>query len=311
MHEGDPTDHVLVLLSGWVRVYTNARTGRWSCSRCAGPVTSSATSPRCRAGHAPRPWTRCRTRSSPSSATTGFLACLHDRPAVGIALLRQMAVRLRDAEAARVGFATMDVAQRVAALLVRLADMHGSPSTGRHGGRHAVDTAGHREQHWRLTACRGPGARDIPRPRDARHRPARRSWWPGPTCCAGSPAMCQMAHSGCAIVRRSINPFRRTLMLAREKTGRGDGETDMRYFCTVSAAVRLGFWLFAVRRGARPHSRTPGLNSASGLARPHRKRHGESLCWRRCSSAGSHPRNGRRRRTGGRPAARALVRRTR
>jgi hypothetical protein len=24
------------------------------------------------------------------------------------------------------------------------------------------------------------------------------------------------------------------------------GETDMRYICTVSAAVRLGFWLFTI-----------------------------------------------------------------
>jgi CRP/FNR family cyclic AMP-dependent transcriptional regulator len=37
-------------------------------------------------------------------------------------------MRLRDAETARIGFATMDVAQRVAALLVRLADTHGTPS---------------------------------------------------------------------------------------------------------------------------------------------------------------------------------------
>ena len=27
MHEGDPTDHVLVLLSGWVRVYATTRDG--------------------------------------------------------------------------------------------------------------------------------------------------------------------------------------------------------------------------------------------------------------------------------------------
>ena len=27
MHEGDPTDHVLVLLSGWVRVYATTRNG--------------------------------------------------------------------------------------------------------------------------------------------------------------------------------------------------------------------------------------------------------------------------------------------
>jgi CRP-like cAMP-binding protein len=37
-----------------------------------------------------------------------------------------MAARLRDSDAARVDFAAMDVAQRVASLLVYLADTHGS-----------------------------------------------------------------------------------------------------------------------------------------------------------------------------------------
>jgi hypothetical protein len=28
------------------------------------------------------------------------------------------------------------------------------------------------------------------------------------------------------------------------ENGKRDGETNMRYFCTLSLAVRLGFWLF-------------------------------------------------------------------
>lgn len=31
-----------------------------------------------------------------------------------------------------------------------------------------------------------------------------------------------------------------------ERKREEDGETDMRYICTVSAAVRLGFWLFTI-----------------------------------------------------------------
>lgn len=125
MHEGDPTDHVLVLLSGWVRAYTNARDGTVVLFALRGPgdVIGDLA--------ALQGWPRTGTVDTLQETEfaqfshDGFIACLHDRPAVGIALLRQMAQRLRDAEAARINFATMDVAQRVAALLVRLADMHG------------------------------------------------------------------------------------------------------------------------------------------------------------------------------------------
>lgn len=128
MHEGDPTDHVLVLLSGWVRVYTNARDGQVILFALRGPgdVIGDIA--------ALQGWPRSGTVDTLGETEFAqfshdeFLACLHDRSAVAIALLRQFAGRLRDAEAARIGFVTMDVAQRVAALLVRLADTHGHDS---------------------------------------------------------------------------------------------------------------------------------------------------------------------------------------
>jgi CRP/FNR family cyclic AMP-dependent transcriptional regulator len=128
MHEGDPTDHVLVLLAGWVRVFTNARDGQVVLFALRGPgdVIGDLA--------ALQGWPRTSTVQTLQETEfaqfthDGFLACLHDRPAVSIALAQQMAMRLRDAETARIGFATMDVAQRVAALLVRLADTHGTPS---------------------------------------------------------------------------------------------------------------------------------------------------------------------------------------
>jgi CRP/FNR family cyclic AMP-dependent transcriptional regulator len=128
MHEGDPTDHVLVLLSGWVRAYTNARDGQVVLFALRGPgdVIGDLA--------ALQGWPRTGTVDTLQETEfaqfshDGFISCLYDRPAVGVALLRQMADRLREAETARINFATLDVAQRVAALLVRLADMHGTPT---------------------------------------------------------------------------------------------------------------------------------------------------------------------------------------
>lgn len=128
MHEGDPTDHVLVLLSGWVRVYTNASDGQVVLLALRGPgdvigdLAALMGSTRSGTVHT------LQETEYAQFTHDGFLACLHDRPAVAIALFRQLAGRLRDAEAARVNSATMDVAQRVAAFLVRLADAHGSGS---------------------------------------------------------------------------------------------------------------------------------------------------------------------------------------
>jgi CRP/FNR family transcriptional regulator, cyclic AMP receptor protein len=128
MHEGDPTDHVLVLLSGWVRVYRITRDGQVVLFALRGPgdVIGDIA-----ALHGwPRTVTVETLQETEFAQFTheGFLACLHDRAAVGIALLKQFAVRLRDAESARLNSATMDTTHRVAGFLVLLADKHGKPS---------------------------------------------------------------------------------------------------------------------------------------------------------------------------------------
>jgi CRP/FNR family transcriptional regulator, cyclic AMP receptor protein len=128
MHEGDPTDHVLVLLSGWVRAFTNTRDGQVVLLGLRGPgdvIGDIAALQR-----VPRTVTVETLQEAEFVQFThdGFLACLEERPGLAVALARQLAARLRDAEEARISYATMDVAQRVAAFLVRLADLHGSPS---------------------------------------------------------------------------------------------------------------------------------------------------------------------------------------
>lgn len=132
MHEGDPSDHVLVLRAGWVRVFASTKDGQVILFALRGPGDVigdlAALQPE---------WTRTSTVQTLEEIaftqfrTEEFLGALYARPAVAIALLRQMSVRLRDAEATRVDFAIHDVAQRVAALLVRLLDMHGQHEDGK------------------------------------------------------------------------------------------------------------------------------------------------------------------------------------
>jgi CRP/FNR family transcriptional regulator, cyclic AMP receptor protein len=127
MHEGDPTDHVLVLLSGWVRVYSTTRDG--------GVVLLALRGPGDVIGEfaALQKWTRTANVQSLQEIryvqlrAEEFLACLHERPAIAIGLLRQMSSRLRESESARVNAATLDVTRRVAALLLQLAEVYGRP----------------------------------------------------------------------------------------------------------------------------------------------------------------------------------------
>lgn len=125
MHQGDPTDHVLILLTGWVRVYLTTKDGGVVLLALRGPgdVIGDLA--------ALQDWTRTAHVETLQEVrfvqlrAGEFIACLHDRPTIAIALLRQMSVRLRDAEAARVNFATLDVARRVAAHLLQLAEIYG------------------------------------------------------------------------------------------------------------------------------------------------------------------------------------------
>ncbi|MEU5261684.1 Crp/Fnr family transcriptional regulator [Amycolatopsis sp. NPDC021455] len=123
--EGDPSDHVHVLVSGWVRVSTVVEDGREVLFGLRGPgevlgdlaaINGWARTASCRA-------------IEPCTAfqLTGaqFLAVLRARPEIAIATLKTVAVRLRAAESARIDSAAFDVSRRVAVVLVRLAEEHG------------------------------------------------------------------------------------------------------------------------------------------------------------------------------------------
>lgn len=127
MHQGDPTDHVLVLASGWVRVSATTTDGQAVLFALRGPgdvlgeLAALHGWPRTTTVQALEPVAVTQFRAAE------FLDVLQREPAVSLALLKQLSIRLRDAERARVDFATLDVAHRVAAHVLRLAERHGTP----------------------------------------------------------------------------------------------------------------------------------------------------------------------------------------
>jgi CRP/FNR family cyclic AMP-dependent transcriptional regulator len=123
--EGDPSDHVHVLVSGWVRISKIVEDGREVLFGLRGPgevlgelaaINGWARTVSCRA-----------IEPCDVVQLTGdrFLGVLRARPEIAIATIKTVAVRLRDAESARVDSAAFDVSRRVAVHLVRLADEHG------------------------------------------------------------------------------------------------------------------------------------------------------------------------------------------
>jgi CRP/FNR family cyclic AMP-dependent transcriptional regulator len=123
--EGDPSDHVHVLVAGWVRVSTIVEDGREVLFGLRGPgevlgdLAAVTGRPRTASVRAIEPCTVFQLSGAQ------FVAVLRKRPEIAIATIKTVAARLRNAESARVDSAAYDVSRRVAGLLVRLAEEHG------------------------------------------------------------------------------------------------------------------------------------------------------------------------------------------
>jgi CRP-like cAMP-binding protein len=127
LRQGDPTDYVMVIQSGWVRVYANTANGHEVLIALRGPgdvVGDQA---------ALHGWSRTASvRTLEKVSVTQLRSeqldnCLRVRPNIAIALLRQMSERLREAETVRMEYVALDVTKRVATYLLRLANQHGVP----------------------------------------------------------------------------------------------------------------------------------------------------------------------------------------
>jgi CRP/FNR family cyclic AMP-dependent transcriptional regulator len=120
IREGDPADFVHVIISGWVRVSTVLPDGREIVYALRGPGDVLG---ELAALHG---WDRTASvRSLEPTAVAQltaaqFQSCLRARPEIGIAVIKTLSVRLREAEFARVGAVSLDVSHRLARHLATL-----------------------------------------------------------------------------------------------------------------------------------------------------------------------------------------------
>lgn len=130
MRQGDPADHVLVLLSGWVRIITSTSSSQDVLVALRGPGDMIGE----RAALDGKPRTarvQALEKVAAIQMPSGqFAACLRARPTIAMAVIKQMSDQLHEAEGTRINFATVDVTQQVATYLMRLAQQHGVREQG-------------------------------------------------------------------------------------------------------------------------------------------------------------------------------------
>ncbi|MEV6605701.1 Crp/Fnr family transcriptional regulator [Kutzneria sp. NPDC051319] len=125
IREDDPSDFLHVIVDGWVRVSTLLEDGRELVYALRGPGDVLG---ELAALHG---WERTASVRSVEPTTVvqltaqQFQGVLRSRPEIGIAVIKSLAVRLREAEGARVVSVELDISHRLARHLARLMEERG------------------------------------------------------------------------------------------------------------------------------------------------------------------------------------------
>lgn len=127
LRQGDPSDHVLLIVSGWVRVYATSPEGQETMIALRGPgdlVGELA---------AINGWDRTASVQALAPVDVvqllrpAFVDCVYANPVIAVGLIKQLSARLREIESILLEVNTLDVSRRVATYLLHLADRHGAP----------------------------------------------------------------------------------------------------------------------------------------------------------------------------------------
>lgn len=124
--EGDPTDHVLVITAGWVRVAATHTDGRETLLALRGPGDIVGDAEAFTGEPRAASVTTLQEVDAVQLRSTDFRDLLAREPAVATALIRALYTRERESEQARRDSA-LDVGGRIARCLVRLAERYGQP----------------------------------------------------------------------------------------------------------------------------------------------------------------------------------------
>ncbi|MCY1141314.1 Crp/Fnr family transcriptional regulator [Actinoplanes sp. Pm04-4] len=126
--EGEPSDHIAILLTGIVKITASTVSGREAllglrgAGEIVGEIAALYGSPR---SATVRALDAVQARLVPASA---FLHVLHKHPDALFGLLHAVVGRLRESDRRRLEFADSDVRSRVARLLAELSGTHGEPA---------------------------------------------------------------------------------------------------------------------------------------------------------------------------------------
>ncbi|MGH4010210.1 MAG: Crp/Fnr family transcriptional regulator [Pseudonocardiaceae bacterium] len=129
-HDGDLSDFAVFLISGWVKVSTDSLNGHEALLAIRGPgdvlgeLAAVDGRPRSATVRTLMP-----ARAAMLSADR-FVSRLRQRPDIAIALLGDVADRLRDSDSRRLGFGAHTVPERLATYLLELAQRHGTSVDG-------------------------------------------------------------------------------------------------------------------------------------------------------------------------------------